>query len=117
MTQTRHQARGKFFKESSAKDDSETAVVKCDAKTDADAANDVDKKRKRWSRKKERDMAKERREKTRSKSRKGGIASVSKNPLSAECFILSRGGQLDQVETIFGVRDPILQTNFDEAGI
>ena len=86
-----------LLKESSAKDDSETAVVKCDAKTDADAANDVDKKRKRWSRKKERDLAKERREKTRSKSRKSGIASVSKNPLSAECFILSRGGQLDQV--------------------
>ena len=84
----------KFVQESSAKDDSETAAVKADAKAEAEEA---EKKRKRWSRKKERDLAKERREKTRSKSRKSGIASVAKNPMSAECFILSRGGHLDQV--------------------
>ena len=84
------------MQESSAKDDSETAL-RGEAKTDADALADAEKKRKRWSRKKERDMAKERREKTRSKSRKSGIASVTKSPLSAECFVLSRGGQLDQV--------------------
>ncbi len=86
-----------IFQESSAKDDSETAL-KGAAKADNDAmTHEAEKKRKRWSRKKERDMAKERREKTRSKSRKSGIASVTKAPLSAECFILSRGGQLDQV--------------------
>ncbi len=54
----------KTFQESSAKDDSETA--RCAGKEDVDVGLDhAEKKKKRWSRKKERDMAKERREKTR----------------------------------------------------